>query len=194
MSESKTIIDPKHSILLVMDYQPGILSRLPNSGELVSNMAGIIKTARAKNIPIGYVRVAFVDSDYSAIPKNNLRFKEMADKKMMHADSLETAIHDDLAPQKGDIIVRKTRVGAFSTTDLGKQLKDRQIDTIILAGISTSGVVLSTVRDASDHDYRIFVLEDGVADTDVDVHKILLDKVLPRQATIISSSELFSQL
>ena len=54
-------------------------------------------------------------------------------------------------------MVRKTRVGAFSTTDLDEQLRQRGVDTLLLAGISTSGVVLSTVRDAHDRDYRVFV-------------------------------------
>jgi nicotinamidase-related amidase len=58
------------------------------------------------------------------------------------------------APAAGDIVVRKTRVGPFLTTDLDQQLRARRVDTLLLAGISTSGVVLSTVRDAHDRDYR----------------------------------------
>jgi nicotinamidase-related amidase len=56
---------------------------------------------------------------------------------MMHHEDPSTAIHDALAPQPGDIVVRKTRVGAMSTTDLDRQLRDRGIDTLVLAGIST---------------------------------------------------------
>jgi hypothetical protein len=59
-------------------------------------------------------------------------------------------------------------VGAFTTTDLDRQLRDRAITTLVLAGISTSGVVLSTVREAMDCDYRIVVLEDATADSDPD--------------------------
>jgi nicotinamidase-related amidase len=60
----------------------------------------------------------------------------------MHHEDPTTAIHDQLAPQPGDIEVRKTRVGAMSTTDLDQQLRDRGIITLVLAGISTNGVVL----------------------------------------------------
>jgi nicotinamidase-related amidase len=95
-----------------------------------------------------------------------------------------------VAPQHGDIIVRKTRVGAFSTTDLARQLADRGIDTLILAGISTSGVVLSTVRDASDRDYALYVLSDATADRDESVHACLIEQVFPRQADVITVSEL----
>lgn len=91
-------------------------------------------------------------------------------------------------------MVRKTRVGAFSTTDLERQLSDRQIDTLILAGISTSGVVLSTVRDASDRDYRVLVLSDACADPDPEVHALLIAKVFPRQADVITSAQLHGLL
>lgn len=72
----------------------------------------------------------------------------------MHAEAPETAVDERVAPQADDIVVRKTRVGALSTTDLHEQLRERGIDTLILAGIATGGVVLSTVRDAADRDYR----------------------------------------
>jgi len=89
-----------------------------------------------------------------------------------------------------DIVVRKTRVGAFSTTDLDQQLRDRGIDTLVLGGISTSGVVLSTLRDAADRDYRLLVLADLCADGDPEVHRVLLEKVFPRQADVVTSEQL----
>ncbi|MFE7216591.1 cysteine hydrolase family protein [Streptomyces sp. NPDC001698] len=64
------------------------------------------------------------------------------------------------------MVVRKIRFGSVSTTDLHQQLSDRGIDTLVLTGISTSGVVLSTLIDAADRDYRVYVLSDGVADPD----------------------------
>jgi len=85
--------------------------------------------------------------------------------------------------------VRKTRVGAFSTTDLDAQLKARSVTTLILTGISTSGVVLSTVRDAADRDYRLFVVADATADPQPDVHAMLIDKVFPGQAQVIEVAD-----
>ena len=107
-----------------------------------------------------------------------------------HADSPATAIHEQIAPQTGDIVVRKTRVGAFSTTDLDDQLRGRGVDTLILAGISTSGVLLSTVRDASDRDYRVVVLADASADPEPDVHDFLIQRIFPRQADVITLADL----
>ena len=80
----------------------------------------------------------------------------------------------------------KKRVGAFSTTNLAARLTARGIDTLILSGIATSGVVLSTLRDAADRDYRLFVLSDICADMDAEVHiAALTEKVFPRQADVI---------
>ncbi len=68
------------------------------------------------------------------------------------------------------------------------------IDTLVLTGLATSGVVLSTVRHAADADYRLFVVEDCCADRDDEVHRILMEKVFPRQATVIQSSDLLAAL
>ena len=78
----------------------------------------------------------------------------------------------------------------MSTTDLDRQLRDRGIDTLILAGLSTSGVVLSTVVEAADRDYRLFVLSDGTEDTDAETRDVLLGKVFPRRAQVIKTAEL----
>jgi nicotinamidase-related amidase len=102
------------------------------------------------------------------------------------------AIHPSLAPQPDDIIVTKHRVGAFTGTDLDMILRAQDIDTLILFGIYTSGVVLSTLRHlrlAADADYRIIVLKDCCADPDAEVHACLMDKIFPRQPTVVSASE-----
>ena len=54
-------------------------------------------------------------------------------------------------------------------------------------GHSTSGVILSTVRLAADLDYHLIVVEDGCADRDEEVHSLLMEKVFPRQGTVVSS-------
>ena len=59
------------------------------------------------------------------------------------------------------------------------------IDRLVLAGIATSGVVLSTLRQAADLDYRLTVLADGCLDADPEVHRVLLEKVFPRQADVV---------
>ena len=104
----------------------------------------------------------------------------------------DSQVTDALKPISGEKIYRKVRVGAMSTTDLDKDLKDKDIDTLILCGIATGGVVLSTVRDASDKDYRIIVLKDACIDADPQVHEVLVEKVFPRQATVATVAEFIS--
>jgi nicotinamidase-related amidase len=179
-------LDPARTALLVMDYQPGIIGRLEDPDALVAKAQEALAAARAAGATVGYVRVAFTDADFDALPDDApmARVKAMP-REQMHADSPDTQVDERVAPADGDIVVRKTRVGPFLTTDLDQQLRARGVDTLILAGISTSGVVLSTVRDAHDRDYRLYVLADATFDPLPDVHAALIEKVIPRQAEVI---------
>lgn len=194
MNEMIPPIEPQHAMLLVMDYQPAILANLPDADALLSRMARVIDAARQSGVQVGYIRVAFTEADYQAVLATNKGFAAVAASRRMPDGSPDTAIHPAVAPAPGELIVRKTRIGAFSTTDLDAQLRARKIDTLILAGVSTSGVVLSTVRDAADRDYRLYVLEDGCADRDPEVHTLLMQKIFPRQAFVITTAALFELL
>jgi nicotinamidase-related amidase len=93
-------------------------------------------------------------------------------------------VHPTLTPKHGDVVVTKHRVSAFAGTDLEMVLRANGIETLVLAGIATSGVVLSTVRHAADSDYKLVVVEDCCSDRDAEVHRVLMEKVFPRQATV----------
>jgi nicotinamidase-related amidase len=190
MTDAVSPIDPRRAALLVMDYQPAIIGRLSDPDPLLARANQAIAAARRAGATVGYVRVALADDDYAAVPASNPAFAAIAASRAMHAEAPETAVDERVAPQPDDIVVRKTRVGALSTTDLHEQLRERGIDTLILAGIATSGVVLSTVRDAADRDYRVLVLEDASADPDAEVHRVLTGKVFPRQADVIVTEQL----
>ena len=190
MPETPPTIDPGAAALLVMDYQNGIVARVRDPDALLERVSAATETARGHDVVVAYVRVAFTDADYVAVPETNKSFSALTSERLMHDDAPETQIHERVAPRAGDIVVRKVRVGAFSTTDLDAQLRARGITTLIIAGISTSGVVLSTIRDAADRDYRIYVLADATADPDHDVHATLIEKVFPRQAFVIGVADL----
>ena len=190
MSDQVPALDPKRTALLVMDFQRGLLRRMPGLEPLLARVRGAIADVREHGGTIGYVRVAFTEQDWAAIPAANLVFAQAAQNRLMHEEDPATAIHDSLAPQPGDIVVRKTRVGAMSTTDLDRQLRDRGIDTLVLAGISTSGVVLATLVEAADRDYRLYVLSDGTEDPGEQTRDVLLGKVFPRRAQVIDTATL----
>jgi nicotinamidase-related amidase len=184
-------LDPARTALLVMDYQPGILANLPDPEAQLDLAAEAIAAARGAGATVGYVRVAFTPEDLEDPPETSgMAALAAAAGERLDASSPQTQIHERVAPEEGDIVVRKTRIGAFSTTDLADRLTARGIDTIVLAGISTSGVVLSTVRDGYDRDYRILVLTDASADPDTDAHEFLMTRIFPRHAEMIDVAEL----
>ncbi|MEV4096568.1 cysteine hydrolase family protein [Streptosporangium saharense] len=197
MTVTPPALDPRTSALLVMDYQRGILASLPGSIDqeaLLTRVAGAVADMRSYGAAIVHVRVGFTEADWAAIPSANKAFSYLGKQRLMHHADPATDIHPRLAPEPGDIVVRKTRFGALSTTDLDRRLRDRGITTLVLAGVTTGGVVLSTVTDAADRDYRLHVLSDGVADPDPHLHRTLLTGVFPRMAHVIDSVELRSLL
>jgi nicotinamidase-related amidase len=190
MTDTLTPIDPARTALVLMDFQPGGLGMLPDSETLLARAGDALAWARKTQIQVCFVRVAFTDQDHQAIPPRNKTFAPVGQHKLFGADAPETQVHPSLEVREEDLVVRKTRVGAFSTTDLHTRLRARGIDTLVLAGIATSGAVLSTLRHAADADYRPIVLADATADPDAEVHRLLTEKILPTQADVIATSDL----
>jgi nicotinamidase-related amidase len=181
------------TLLLVMDYQPGVidtLGPLVDTDELLGRVATAIKVVRRAGGQVGFVRSAFDDRDYSAIPGSNKVFAPHAATRYLHTEDPASGVHGRLAPEPGDLMIRKTRLGAFSTSDLQDQLRGSGITTLILAGIHTKGVLLSTVVEAVDRDYTTYVLSDASADADPSLHDVLTKKVFTFQANVITVAEL----
>jgi nicotinamidase-related amidase len=174
--------DRPTTALLVMDMQNGIVERF---GDAVLEPAGrAIAAARDAGLPVIYVRVAF-RAGHPEVSSRNRAFGALRDAGALAQDDEATAIHPRIAPQRGDVVVVKRRVSAFAGSDLDVVLRAGGIEDLVLCGIATSGVVLSTLRQAADLDYGLTVLRDACADADDEVHRVLLDKVFPRQADVI---------
>lgn len=193
-------LDPKTTTLLLLDLQVGILQRLPLAGPVVENAALAITIARKRGAQVAYIRVALDEEDLKAIPKNaNASFVKIKNSKeasaAMHPDSPTTQIHPKFAPEDGDSVNRKIRTGPFMTGPSKALLDDfatKGIENVIIGGESTSSAVLSTVKQLSDLDLHLVVREDCCADLDDELHKVLCERVLPKQAKVISTSELDS--
>lgn len=178
----------ERSALVVMDVQVGIVERYDHDGALVQRLATAIAAAREAGLPVVYVVVGF-RAGHPDISPANQSFSAIRGTAAYTPGDPGAAIHPAVAPQPGDVVVTKRRVSAFAGSDLDLVLRSLQRDTVVLAGISTSGVVLSTVREAADRDLRLVVLADGCADGDEEVHRVLLGKVFPRQATVTTIGE-----
>ena len=176
------------TVLLLMDFQNGIVDRLGNDAVL-ARARRAADAARAKGLPVMFVRVAFRPT-YPEVSKNNAAFGTLVARgDEMAQDAEATQISPALAPQPAEPIVLKRRVSAFTGSDLDVLLRAVGADSLVLAGIATSGVVLSTLRQAADLDYRLTVLADACADADDEVHRVLTGKVFPRQATVMATDE-----
>ena len=200
-ARTSVLIDPALTInttrtaVLIMDYQNDIVSMLPENVQatLLDRAGAILKKARQAHVPIVYVVVRFRDG-YPEVDPSNKLFSGLKASGRLREGTSGAEIHARVAPEPGDIVVTKRRVGAFSTTDLETILRAKNIHTLVLLGISTSGVVLSTIRSAADWDYSIVVVSDACADRDAEVNRVLLDKVFPRQAVVVTTRELINAI
>lgn len=182
----------KNSALLVMDFQTIILNNfLPQeiAGNVIRNTASLITDARTAAVPVIYVSVGF-RKGYPEVSKNNTIFSSIKENGMFLVDNESTVIHPDVAPAENETVIIKRRVGAFSFTELEMILRAQGIENLILTGVTTSGVVLSTVGQAFDLDYRLVVAGDCCADPDHDTNLFLLDKILPQHAIVTRSTEI----
>ena len=182
-----------NTALIIGDIQNGIVANFGNDTELLARIRKTIDAARAAGVPIIFVRVGF-RAGHPDVSANNQMWSGVAKGGMMLADDASTQFHESLGVQETDIVIVKRRVGAFQGTDLDLVLRARGISSFAIGGIATSGVILSTVRHGSDLDYQMTVLSDLTKDGDKEVNRVLLEKLLPRQAQVISSSDWVASL
>jgi nicotinamidase-related amidase len=175
--------------LLVMDVQAGTVKRLKDPGPLMTALTRAIEAARARNIPVIYVVVGF-RKGYPEVSASNKSFSAIRSNPGFSLDREDTfAVYPAVAPAPGEVTVVKKRISAFTGSDLEVVLRAGGINSLVLTGIATSGVVLSTLREAADKDYQLAVLSDCCADMDEEVHRVLMTKVFPRQAEVMASTD-----
>lgn len=174
--------------VLIMDYQNAIVENYGGGDVgLLARAAKVLSAARQAEIPVIYVVIGF-RSGYPEISPDNKSFSALRESGHFAYGDAATQIHPGVAPREHDLIVTKHRVSAFSGSDLEMLLRANQINQLVLMGIATSGVVLSTLRYAADLDFKITVLSDCCADQDAQVQECLLEKVFPRQADVMTSA------
>ncbi len=189
-----TTLDPSRTAILAMDFQSIVVNNYFAESAAPKNMAAAIELGRAAGATIVFVTVGFREG-YPEISDRNpvfAGFKGSGGAFVEGSEGFE--IHPDLGARSDDLVVIKRRMGAFAHTDLDLLLRTREIDTIVLGGLATSGVVLSTVRAAGDLDYRIVVLDDCCSDFEDEVQKVLMEKIFPFQGTVASTHDLKSLL
>lgn len=189
-------IDAKRTAILAMDCQKAIVGFYVKDHEaFLDRSASLLNQARAAAMMVIHIKVGFRPG-LPEVGSRNPLFGALKNSPQ-HQETFMTEkgdVHPALGPKEGDIVVVKHRVSAFAGTDLDQILRANEIDTMILFGIATSGVVLSTLLHASDEDFRLIVLRDCCADQDAEVHSCLIDKFFPRRASVVSSSDFLSAI
>src|SRR5262249_50608875 len=183
-------IDPRRTAVLSMDLQSGLVSIYAPAEEFIGRVAEVLQHSRRAGATIIHVKVGFRPGLPEVSDRNMLLggIKSSPKHQQLFAGDMGQ-IHPKASPEEGDIVVTKSRVNAFAGTDLELVLRSREIDTLVLFGIATSGVVLSTALHASDADYRLLIIRDCCADLDATVHSCLMDTVFLRQATVLAAGD-----
>ena len=158
----------KHAICFVKDYYARIIQAKGFLLDVINKASQVLKGARRVGVPVIYV---------------------VHRGRGFDAGGSDTEIHSGVAPMPGESVLAKSKTSPFSTTGLDVMLREMGRDTLVLLGVATSGCVLSTVRLASDINYKVVVVSDGCSDKDPEVHRVLTQKIYPRQGTVLSAQE-----
>jgi nicotinamidase-related amidase len=180
--------DRTRTSVLSLDLQQGIVSVYVKDEAFLQRVAAVVRHARRLQLPVIHVKVGFRPGVPEASPRNVFLSAVKASvphQKFFHGES--AAIHPGVAADDRDLVVTKNRISAFAGTDLDLLLRAHDVDTVMMFGIATSGVVLATALQAADLDYRVIVLKDCCADLDEDTHVCVVEKLLPRLTTVTSS-------
>jgi nicotinamidase-related amidase len=173
--------------LLLLDLMVRTVERFGDA-DLRQNWGAARDAAVAAGIPVVFVRVAF-RKGYPEVPRGNALFSQLAANGALLEDDPETMIHSEIVGGGDAIIVTKRRVSAFSGSDLDVVLRGLGAGTLVLTGLSTSGVVLATLIDALDRDFGVVVLSDACADGDTVLHHALVDRFFPTRAAVLTTSQ-----
>ncbi len=168
-SQQNLVIEPGRTVVVIMDFQVGIVSAAArNPQATLENAVAVLDAARTVGIAVIYIQ------------HRGGRFE---------VDTPEAEFHPAITPRPGERVFQKLRAGSFSTTGLDVLLREAGRDTLVLMGIATSGCVLSTVRWGADVNYRLVVIKDACDDPDEEVHRVLTEKLFPRQANVLTTEQ-----
>ncbi len=174
MTQQITKIDTAKSVVLIQDFQQRIVNNFASEPEaVVLNAARALAGARQAGVPVIYV------------VHRGGPFAEYAP---------DVELHEGVAPAEGEMVITKTKPGPFSTTALDVTLREMGRDTLVVMGVATSGCVLSSVRWAVDVNYKFIVVSDACSDVDPEVHRVLTEKVYPRQGTVMTTDQFLQAL
>jgi maleamate amidohydrolase len=173
--------------LLIVDFVNGFVDPEILGGgnilEAVEATAPLLAAFRSRSLPVVFTRIVYADdgADAGIWCEKVPRLRELTEKA--HASQ----VVDRLAPRAGDLVVRKTQASAFFGTHLAALLTFRGIDTVVVAGCTTSGCVRATVVDAMSLNFRPVVVTDCVGDRALEPHRANLFDMGQKYADLVTA-------
>ena len=188
-------LDKNATALLIADFYAEMMGSLPHAVDrkVVDKTRDLQRAARNAGILVCYSATVFRPG-YLEISDRNKTFSQRKNSGQEPVSNPVQLIPPSVRPMPGEVVVGKHRVNALFGTDLDMVLRSNNIETLVILGYATSGVVLSTVRYAADLDYRLLVVEDCCSDQDPEVHDFLTQRIFPRQTGVVGSEDVISAL
>ncbi len=178
-------IAPAQTALLVMHYQTDILGLFPSVAQaLLANTRRLCDAARTKGVSVYFANLRFSPGypEVSPLNKNGQGIKQLG-----------LFIDDQISPELGqracEPVIVAHRASVFFGTDLQARLLAQGIDTLIMVGIASTGVVLSSVAYASDADFRLYTVKDCCYDPDPVVHEHLFSTAFDSRTSVLSLAD-----
>jgi maleamate amidohydrolase len=178
--------------LVIVDFVEGFADPQTFGGGNIESAIGatvdLLAFAREQNWPIAMTRVVFADDASDA----NIFSKKVPGLLALTENAKTSMIVPELAPQPGELVVRKRLPSAFFGTDLAAWLTMRRVDTVVIAGCTTSGCVRASVVDAMGHGFMTVVVTDCVGDRASGPHEANLFDMGQKYADLMSLSDLMA--
>ena len=189
------VFDKARTALLIADFYAAMMDTIPHAVErdVVGKTVALRRAARDAGVMVCYCATVFRPG-YPEIGGRNKTFGQRKASGLPAVLDPLAVIHPAVAPAEGEVVVGKHRVNALYGTGLEVALRANDVHSLIILGYATSGVVLSTVRYASDLDYNLFVVEDCCSDGDAEVHDFLTGRIFSRQAEVVQSADVIAAL
>ncbi|HLY55326.1 MAG TPA: isochorismatase family protein [Stellaceae bacterium] len=179
--------------LLIVDFVTGFADPAHFGGgnipAAIAATVPVLAHARSSFWPIAFTRIVFADDGSD---RNIFCLKVPPLGGLTEADPL-SAIVPQLAPRPGELVVRKTVPSGFLGTGLAPWLAQHGVQTVIVAGCTTSGCVRASVVDAMSFGYRPIVLRDCVGDRALAPHEASLFDMGQKYADILTADTVLAR-
>jgi nicotinamidase-related amidase len=155
--------------------------------DAVDALVPVVSLFRERGWPVMYPHVA---------PKQAYDGGRLAEKvpAIMGVSAKGYEFVSAIAPQPGDVLIPKKHPSAFFGTAMCSHLIDKQIDTVVVVGCSTSGCVRGTAVDAFSLNFKVAIPQECVFDRSITSHKVNLFDLSQKYADVLPTADLIAKL